>query len=213
MQPDPDHVIALFSLAADVGEDAGGDALGRATPLVLVDLIPDQQVEEAPHPVLHVVGQRVAGGAGLVGLPEGGAAVGAGVLPAVQVGVRQGHADLHRISVSELREAALENLSRTPFLASIPKVYSSHDGRTITRTPGISGSAPTVDDEAELLAQMNRVEYGTRVGIIVQALILSALDVLTLEHRLQTADLTNLARRSPIGRGARLCQLHTPPSS
>ena len=61
MQPDPDHVIALFSLAADVGEDAGGDALGRATPLVLVDLIPDQQVEEAPHPVLHVVGQRVAG--------------------------------------------------------------------------------------------------------------------------------------------------------
>ena len=33
MQPDPDHVIALFSLAADVGEDAGGDALGRATPL------------------------------------------------------------------------------------------------------------------------------------------------------------------------------------
>ena len=66
MQPDPDHVIALFSLAADVGEDAGGDALGRATPLVLVDLIPDQQVEEAPHPVLHVVGQRVAGRAGLV---------------------------------------------------------------------------------------------------------------------------------------------------
>ena len=83
MQPDPDHVIALFSLAADVGEDAGGDALGRATPLVLVDLIPDQQVEEAPHPVLHVVGQRIAGGAGLVGLPEGGAAVGAGVVPAV----------------------------------------------------------------------------------------------------------------------------------
>ena len=107
-------------------------------------------------------------------------------------------ADLHRISVSELREAALENLSRTPFLASIPKVYSSHDGRTIARTPGISGSAPTVDDEVELLAQMNRVEYGTRVGIIVQALILPALDVLTLEHRLQTADLINLARRSPI---------------
>ena len=45
---------------------------------------------------------------------------------------------------------------------------------------------------------MNRVEYGTRVGIIVQALILPALDVLTLEHRLQTADLINLARRSPI---------------
>ena len=59
-----------------------------------MDLVTDQQVEEALHPVLHVVGQRVAGGAGLVGLPEGRAAVGAGVLPTVQVGVRQGHAVL-----------------------------------------------------------------------------------------------------------------------
>ena len=31
----------------------------------------DEQVEEAPHPVLHVVGQGVAGGAGLVRLPQG----------------------------------------------------------------------------------------------------------------------------------------------
>ena len=45
---------------------------------------------------------------------------------------------------------------------------------------------------------MSRVEYGTLVSIIVQALILPALDVLTLEHRLRTADLINLARRSPI---------------
>ena len=38
----------------------GGDALGRPSPLVLVDLVADEQVEEALHPVLHVVGQRVA---------------------------------------------------------------------------------------------------------------------------------------------------------
>ena len=88
-------------LAADVGEDSGGDALGASAPLIFMDLIPDQQVEEALHVVLHVVGQRVAGGAGLVGLPEGGAATGAGVLPAVQVGVRQGHAVL----VHDLRRA------------------------------------------------------------------------------------------------------------
>ena len=81
-------------LAADVGEDSGGDALGRAPPLVLMDLVTNQQVEEALHAVLHVVRKRVAGGAGLVGLPQGAAAVGAGVLAAVQVGVRQGHAVL-----------------------------------------------------------------------------------------------------------------------
>ena len=107
-------------------------------------------------------------------------------------------ADLHRISVRELREAAIKNLSHTPFLASIPKVYSSHDGRVIARTPGISGSVPSADDEAEILGQMNRVEYPTRVGIIVQAMILPALDVLTMEHRVRTIDLINLARLSPI---------------
>ena len=107
-------------------------------------------------------------------------------------------ANLYHVSAKKLRESAIENLSRTPFLASIPKVYSSHDGRVIARTPGISGSTPSEDDEAEILAQMNRVEYGTLVSIIVQTLILPALDVLTLEHRLRSADLIDLARRSPI---------------
>ena len=57
-------------LAAGVGEDARRDALGRAAPLKFVDLVSDQQVEEALHPVLHVVAERVAGRAGPVGLPE-----------------------------------------------------------------------------------------------------------------------------------------------
>ncbi len=44
-------------LAAGVGEDAGSDALGGTPALVLVDLVADQQVEEAPQVVLHVVGE------------------------------------------------------------------------------------------------------------------------------------------------------------
>ena len=66
-----------------------------------MDLVTDQQVEEAPHPVLHVVGQRIAGRPGPVGLPQRSAAGGAGVLPAVQVGVRERHAVL----VHDLRRA------------------------------------------------------------------------------------------------------------
>ena len=107
-------------------------------------------------------------------------------------------ANLYHVSAKKLRESAMRNLSRTPFLASIPKVYSSHDGRVIARTPGISPTTPSEDDESEILGHMNRVEYGTLVGIIVQALILPALDVLTLEHRVRTPDLINLARQSPI---------------
>ena len=107
-------------------------------------------------------------------------------------------ANLHHIRVEKLRESAIKSLSRTPLLASIPKVYSSHDGRVIARTPGISGSAPSENDEAEILAQMNRFEYGTQVNVVVQALILPALNVLTLEHRLREIDFIEIARRSPI---------------
>ena len=88
-------------LAAHVCKDARSDALGRAAPLELMDLVTDKQVEEALHPVLDVIGQRVAGRAGPVGLPEGSVADGAGVLAAVQVGVGQGHAVL----VHHLRRA------------------------------------------------------------------------------------------------------------
>ena len=107
-------------------------------------------------------------------------------------------ANLHSIRVKELRDSAIKSLSRSSFLASIPKVYSSHDGRVIARTPGISGSTPSEDDEAEILAQMNRFEYGTLVGIVVPAMILPALDVLNLEHRLRAGELIDLSRRSPI---------------
>ena len=90
-----------------------------------MDLVPDQQVEEALHAALHVVRERVAGGAGLVGLPEGGATVGAGVLAAVQVGVRQGHAVL----VHDLRRA-VRATGRPEGLARllVPQQPSSGDG-------------------------------------------------------------------------------------
>ncbi len=96
-------------LAAHVCEDARGDALGRASPLELMDLVTDKQVEEALHPVLDVVGQRIAGRAGPVGLPQGGVAACAGVLAAVQVDVGQRHAvlpeGLRRLVVGPLRQA------------------------------------------------------------------------------------------------------------
>ena len=88
-------------LAAGVGDDARGDALGRAARLKLVNFVADEQVEEAPHPVLHVVGQRIPLGAGPVGLPEWGTAVCAIVLAAVQVCVGEGDSVL----VHDLRRA------------------------------------------------------------------------------------------------------------
>ena len=107
-------------------------------------------------------------------------------------------ANVHGISVKKLRESAIESLSRSPFLASISKVVSSHDGRIIARTPGIKGSTPSDEDEETIRAEMNHPHYGTLVGVAVEALILPAMEILTLEHRLRTADFIELARRSPI---------------
>ena len=81
-------------LAAGVGEDAGGDALGGAAALVLVDLVADQEVEEAPQVVLHIVGEGVALRPRAVRLPEGAAALVATPLAAGEVLLRQRQAVL-----------------------------------------------------------------------------------------------------------------------
>ena len=106
--------------------------------------------------------------------------------------------NLHQISAKKLREAALESLSSSSLLPLIPKVISTSDGRVSVRTPGISGTTPSDQDELEIRAEMNRFHYGPLVSIAVQALILPALNVLTLEHRLREIDFIALAKRSPI---------------
>ncbi len=107
-------------------------------------------------------------------------------------------ANLHKTSVKKLRESAIESLSRSTLWALVHKVVSSHDGRVIARTPGIKGATPSEEDEAAIRAEMNHPHYGTLVSVAVQALILPAAEVLTLEHHLRTADFIELARRSPI---------------
>ena len=107
-------------------------------------------------------------------------------------------ANLHQISAKKLRESAIESLSSSSLRALIPKVVTTPDGRVSFRTPGIRGSTPSEQDKLEIRAEMNRFHYEPLVSIAVQALILPALKVLTLEHRLREIDFIELARRSPI---------------
>ncbi len=107
-------------------------------------------------------------------------------------------ANLHRVSAKKLREMALESLSNSPLLAMIPKVTSSHDGRVIAKTPGIKGTRPSEEDELEIEAEMARTHYGPLVALNVQGVILPALNILNVEHRLREVDFIELARRSPI---------------
>lgn len=107
-------------------------------------------------------------------------------------------ANLHNVNAKKLRESAMERLSGGSLLAHIPKVFSSHDGRIIARTPGVRGSLVSEEDELEIGAQMHRFHYEPLVSVVVQGLILPALRVLNSEHHLREVDLINIAWRSPI---------------
>ena len=107
-------------------------------------------------------------------------------------------ANLYRINVEQLRKFALDSLDRFPLRTLFPTVVLSADGRTIAKPPGMNRSKPLKKNEEAILAEMTSMHYGPTVSIISQSLILPALDVLTLEHRLQTGDFIELARRSPI---------------
>ena len=58
-------------------------------------------------------------------------------------------ANLHSISVRELRESARENLTRFVGQGLFPKVFFDHGGRVSDRTHGFSGSAPSEENEVE----------------------------------------------------------------
>ena len=107
-------------------------------------------------------------------------------------------ANLHHINVTKLREAAIESLSNYPIRALIPKVVKTHDGRVSSKTPGLSGTTLSEEDELEIRVEMSRFHYEPEVSIAVQGLILPALNVLMLEHRLREIDFIEIARRSPI---------------
>ena len=77
--------------AAGVGEDARCDALGGASSLVFVNLISNKELEEPLHSLLDVVGEGVSFRPLGVGLPQGGAAPGAGAPLAPHLLGGEGH--------------------------------------------------------------------------------------------------------------------------
>lgn len=107
-------------------------------------------------------------------------------------------ANLYRINVTQLRTFALDSIDRFPLRSLFPTVVMSGDGRTIARPPSMNPSTPLKENEEAILAEMTNTYYRPTLGIVAQSLILPALDVLTMEHSLQTGFFIELARRSPI---------------
>ena len=101
------------------------------------------------------------------------------------------------VDVTELRESARKNLREHPFLAVTAQIMLTDDGRTAAKSPSISDPDKSDQGEPAIWSQMIQ-NYGIRVGLIVQGVIMPALEVLQLEHHYREPDFVELARNSPI---------------
>ena len=102
------------------------------------------------------------------------------------------------VNVKDLRETTKEQLQTRPISPFAQTIFTNQDGRVIAKDPGTSLGEPSHDDgETSIRLQMIR-NHSLDVSLVVCGSISPALDVLLLEHRLQEADFTLLARESPI---------------
>jgi tetratricopeptide (TPR) repeat protein len=94
--------------------------------------------------------------------------------------------------VDQLRQISETNLREYPLQHFFPATHLSRDGRVIAKHD--SGAE---DSEQAMRARMVQ-NYLIEIGLSVRGLILPALEILHLEHRLRDADFIEIASRSPI---------------
>src|SRR6218665_3023657 len=78
------------------------------------------------------------------------------------------------------------------------RVRVQHVGVLENGPPMNFNAKPTEDNEDAIRYQMIRL-YSENVGIAAHGIILPALELLLLEHRLREADFVHIANQSPIG--------------
>lgn len=101
--------------------------------------------------------------------------------------------------VARLRRQAEKILREHPLLGLIPGTHLSRDGRVVAKRPGMGSEE---DSRATIWAEMIK-NFEMEIGLVVQARILPALEVVLSEHRLREADFVLLSKRSPIVPAAR----------
>lgn len=100
--------------------------------------------------------------------------------------------------VKKIREVTEKMLHGHPLQALMAATHMSRDGRVVARSPGIGfGDANSEEYESTLWAEMLKL-YTMELGLVVQGMILPALEVLRIEHRLHMEDFIAIANDSPV---------------
>ena len=102
-------------------------------------------------------------------------------------------------SVAKLRKQAIEQIRKFPFSSLFGGTSLSRDGRVIAKRPGMMFGTEllTESDEIAIRAEMVR-NYSLSIIITSQGMIIPALEVLGLEHRIIETDFVWVASQSPV---------------
>ena len=98
--------------------------------------------------------------------------------------------------VPKLRASVEESLQGS-FRGLFESVFLAGDGRVIARQPAAGFAATATGDDANIRFEMVR-GYMIHVGLVAQAEVLPALEVIHLEHGLSEIDFIQIARDSPV---------------
>jgi len=108
-------------------------------------------------------------------------------------------ANIHRgEQVNNIRKTAEKILRQNPLQAFISATHMSHDGRVIAKRPGLKFNSKNNDANDEVIWAEMVQNYQLGIGLAVQGLIIPALEVMLLEHRIKESDFIEIARSSPI---------------
>ncbi len=105
-------------------------------------------------------------------------------------------ANIHSGAKAEtLRERCTKKVTDFPFSTMFGTTHFSSDGRVVGKRSAITSGEP--DAEAALRSEMVTM-YQMELSLLVQGIILPALEILTLEHRLREQDFVWFTHRSPV---------------
>lgn len=102
--------------------------------------------------------------------------------------------------VNKIRESSERSIRKYPLSKLFSGIYKSKDGRVIAKYPSTGFDSEL--DKTTVWAKMVD-EYSREISLVVQSLILSALEIIHLEHRIKEADFYSIVRNSsnvPEGR-------------